>query len=638
MKAKFGSTIAQAEEARDKTPHDSFLSGLFDSQARFELAFPYPKQSEDDRVEGQKILDALDELLRKTVNANEIDKRGEISDEALEGFRRLGLTGVKIPKSHGGLGLSQVNYMRLAELLGSRDASIAALISAHNSIGVPTPLMMLGTEEQKNEFAPQLAAGDFSAFALTEDEAGCDLFRIRTYAVRIRDTDGSITGYRLYGKKRFTTNLTRDGKTPFARWIIYIARIVDDPSEIKPLDTKEDAESKKVFGAFIVDTRNEELTVLCRNYFTGIGAIYNGNSQLEGVYVPEGRRLRVRDTEGRPIKENDGITAALTALGIGRLTLPACSLGNMKKTLQIARHYAAQRITLGRPIGEHEQLGKFLCDMAANVYAAGALLHIAGTRTDEKQDIRLESAVCKVLITEWGHTALNDRILIRGGRGIETDDSLFAKGEPAFGDERDLRDSLLNRIGEGANTLMNVWMAREELDPYKIRGDAILQGSLWEKVKAVLWFIRQFLKPPSPVDWSDPMFENAGPLLHHMEFIRRRAKALTRNTVLASIFIREKLEVRQLVLARLAMNAAYLWAMAAVCARAASDAPRYENRAYELADYFCKERRKEIEPARSLFSQIFRDPNAGCVHRLAKRILKKEMLFLEEGIIKVVND
>src|SRR5437660_483083 len=109
MKPRFDASIEQAEESRDKEPHDSFLSGL----------------------------------------------------------------------------------------LGSRDASVATLISAHNSIGVPAPLIMLGTLEQKAELGSQLAAGDFSAFALTEDEAGCDLFRIRTYAVRIRDEKGAVTGYKL---------------------------------------------------------------------------------------------------------------------------------------------------------------------------------------------------------------------------------------------------------------------------------------------------------------------------------------------------------------------------------------------------------------------------------------------------------
>ena len=112
--------------------------------------------------------------LREHVDADEIDRTGEIPPENFKGLAEIGAFGIKVPKKYGGLGLSQSNYGRAAVLLGSWDGNVAALVSAHQSIGVAQPLLLFGTEEQKQKYLPRVAGGEISAFALTEVHAGSD--------------------------------------------------------------------------------------------------------------------------------------------------------------------------------------------------------------------------------------------------------------------------------------------------------------------------------------------------------------------------------------------------------------------------------------------------------------------------------
>ncbi len=113
------------------------------------------------------------------MDADEIDRTGEIPQKNIDDLFAMGAFGIKVPKQYGGLGLSQTNYCRAAMLLGSWDANLTALVSAHQSIGVPQPLMLFGTEEQKAKYLPRVARGEISAFALTEMKVGSDPAKMR---------------------------------------------------------------------------------------------------------------------------------------------------------------------------------------------------------------------------------------------------------------------------------------------------------------------------------------------------------------------------------------------------------------------------------------------------------------------------
>jgi len=139
---------------------------------------PFPQPSAEDRAEGDAFLRKLEAFLREQVNADEIDRNGEVPQAVMDGLAKLGAFGIKISTDYGGLGLSQTNYSRAAMLLGSHCGNLTALLSAHQSIGVPQPLILFGTEEQKRKFLPRVAKGEISAFALTETFAYCDRPRI----------------------------------------------------------------------------------------------------------------------------------------------------------------------------------------------------------------------------------------------------------------------------------------------------------------------------------------------------------------------------------------------------------------------------------------------------------------------------
>src|SRR3954471_16388815 len=172
--------LASEKEARDvaeaaretEWQHPSFVRELFLGRFRFDLIQPHPEQH--DPEEEKRAADFLAKLraFMERVDSDEIDRTGEIPESVVQELRDMGAFGIKIPKQYGGLGLSQMSYIRAIEMVTSKDGSLTALLSAHQSIGVPQPLKLFGTEEQKRKYFPRLAKGAISAFALTEVDAG----------------------------------------------------------------------------------------------------------------------------------------------------------------------------------------------------------------------------------------------------------------------------------------------------------------------------------------------------------------------------------------------------------------------------------------------------------------------------------
>src|SRR5512144_1506651 len=188
-----------AEAAREtEWKGAGFLKELFLGKLRLDLIHPYPL-AEVERVEFRRFYDALEAFLRAEVDPVEIDERGEYPPEVIDGLRRLGAFGMKIPVEYGGLGFDQVEYGRVMSLLGSYDANLTALLSAHQSIGVPQPLKLFGSEALKRKYLPRIARGAISAFALTEPEVGSDPARLATTAEPTPDGKHFV----LTGSKRW---------------------------------------------------------------------------------------------------------------------------------------------------------------------------------------------------------------------------------------------------------------------------------------------------------------------------------------------------------------------------------------------------------------------------------------------------
>src|SRR5881227_2254765 len=182
----------------------SFVGQLFLGNLNTDLIHPFPEQPAADKAEADEFLQRFERFLAENVDADKIDEQGEYDYSLFEGFKELGAWGMKIPKEYGGLGFSATNYNRAIGLVATWCGSSVAWLSAHQSIGVPQPLKLFGTEEQKKKYLPRLAAGAISAFALTEPGVGSDPARLATTAVRTED--GSA--YILDGEKLWCTNGT----------------------------------------------------------------------------------------------------------------------------------------------------------------------------------------------------------------------------------------------------------------------------------------------------------------------------------------------------------------------------------------------------------------------------------------------
>src|SRR5437868_2561459 len=258
MSAGKAAALELAEASRDPLDErGSFASNLFIGKFGFERIFPYPAQSEEDRAKGEAFLTELKNYLRDHVDADEIDRTGEIPQKNIEELFAMGAFGVKIPQQYEGLGLSQVNYGRAAMLLGSWDANLTALVSAHQSIGVPQPLLLFGTEEQKKKYLPRVARREISAFALTEWNAGSDPANMSLRADPTEDGAAFI----LNGEKLWCTNLIKAGV------LVVMART--PPKIVK-------GKERKQITAFIVDVDSPGLEITYRCHFMGLRALYNG--------------------------------------------------------------------------------------------------------------------------------------------------------------------------------------------------------------------------------------------------------------------------------------------------------------------------------------------------------------------------
>src|SRR6266540_903622 len=600
-----------AEAAREQEwAAPSFVRELFLGNLRMDLIHPYPEQDPDEVARAKPFLDKLARFLREDVDSDRIDREGEIPDDVIQGLRDVGAFGIKIPREYGGLGLSQLSYMKAIELVSSVDGSLTALLSAHQSIGVPQPLKMFGTEAQKKKYFPRLAAGAISAFALTEHGVGSDPAAMETTA--ILDDDAWI----LNGEKLWCTNGTK------AELLVVMART---PS--KMVNGKE----KKQITAFIVETDWPGVEVVHRSHFMGLKALYNGVIRFTNVRVPQENVLW---------GEGKGLKLALVTLNTGRLTLPISAVAAGKRCLEISRRWAAERVQWGRPIGQHDAIAQKIGSMAANTLAMEAVAELCGAMAERGgADIRLEAAIAKLYNSEAGWRIIDDTLQIRGGRGYETADSLKARGEPAVPVERIMRDFRINLIFEGSSEIMHLFIAREAVDKHlQVAGDVVMPGKSLGQRLAGLGRSALFYGWWYPTRWLGwgfwPRYTGFGSLARHVRFVERNARRLARGVFHAMIRFGPKLELRQAVLFRLVDVGAELFAMAATCARARLLLTRDRasgERAVQLADVFCRQARGRI---RAKFTGLWRNEDVP-IYNVAQDVLKGEHRWLERGMVEL---
>ena len=574
MSAGKAAALELAESSRDPLDErGSFASNLFIGRYDFDRVFPWPKQSDEDRAAGEEFLAELKAYLHENVDADEIDRTGEIPQKNIDDLFAMGAFAIKVPKQYGGLGLSQVNYGRAAMLLGSWDANLTALVSAHQSIGVPQPLLLFGTEEQKAKYLPRVSRKEISAFALTEMNAGSDPANMSLQADKAED--GSWV---LNGEKLWCTNLIKAG-----------VLVVMAKTPPKMVNGKE----RKQISAFIVDVDSPGLEITYRCHFMGLRALYNGIVKFTNVKVPG---------ENLIAKEGQGLKVALTTLNTGRLTIPAACVGLSKRLVEICRKWASERIQWGAPIGQHSAIAGKVAEMAANTFAMEAITFHTSAMVDRKAgDLRIETAMCKMWCTEMTWRIADEAMQVRGGRGYETAQSLAGRGEEPLAVERFLRDCRINMIFEGSSEIMRLFIAREALDPHLKVGGAIFNTTLpmATRIKAMFssgsfytrWYPKQwFGGNPGNLDRLH------ADLRDHVNYGAATSKKLARGLFHAMMRFGPKLDREQLLLSRFVGVATELFAMSATCsfAQAKIDAGEPAAEILSLTRYFCRSARARI--------------------------------------------
>jgi alkylation response protein AidB-like acyl-CoA dehydrogenase len=413
--------IQQAEELLFSGRQElGFAKGLFLGDFVADWAMPYPRLTDRQQAEVDAAVAELRLFLDQNLDSDAIDRNADIPRELINGLGRVGVLGMTAPTEVGGRGFTQMQYCKVLEEIGARDASTAVFTNAHHSIGIRA-LLLFGTKEQQEKWLPRLMNGDqLAAFALTEREAGSDAANVQMTATPTED--GS--GYILNGEKRYITNAA------IAQVLTVMART--------PIPGKD----KDAITAFLVTPDIEGFEMIeARMPKLGIRGTATGRFRLNNVRVPKENILG-------PLGK--GLRVALTVLDFGRTTFGACCTGAAKTCLRLAVEHSNTRKQFNKTLSNFDLVKKKIARMAADVYAMEAMTQVTASLIDRGlEDYMVETAMLKVFTTERLWDAVNDCFQIHGGSAYFDDSPLG----------RILRDARINQIGEGSNEVLTSFIA-----------------------------------------------------------------------------------------------------------------------------------------------------------------------------------
>jgi alkylation response protein AidB-like acyl-CoA dehydrogenase len=549
----------------------SFTRGIFAGVVLDSLLFPYPRsldeRSADEARTVRRLIKDLRALDGDLIDPAKFDEEETIPDNVIRAFADIGMLGLTIPRKYGGLELSSSAYARVFEALSSIDGSLAVMVGVHCGLGSKA-IVLHGTDEQKERYLPPLARGDFlAAYALTEPEVGSDAQNIKTTATPAKD--GS--SWRLNGTKLWIGNGHRAGViATFAQAFV-----------------QRRGESVQRMTAFLIRPDMPGFRVVGTVRKLGIRGSTQAELAYEGMEVPADHLL---GSVGR------GFSVAVHVLNAGRLTLAAGCTGGTKRTLDEMTSYTEQRVQFGHPLADFEITQRKLSRTASDIYASDAMLGVLAWLVDRGDiDFSLEAACAKVFASEMVWRAADDMVQLAGGRG-------YVKPYPY---ERILRDSRINRIFEGANEVLRLFIALNGVQApaqalkeigsalrRPLRNLGLLGGYATSRVKLRLG-------QTSTLD-----IEVHERLKKHKEYFEKHVSELGSATDRAIMRYREQIVDSQLVLERLADMAIDLFATACVIARTQSliDERDVDNVAREitLCDLFCIEAGRRFRGNRGL--------------------------------------
>ena len=548
----------------------SFTRGIFAGVVLDSLLFPYPRPLEerdaDEARTVRRLIRGLTDMKGTLIDSAKFDEEETIPEDVIRAFAELGMLGLTIPKKYGGLELSSSAYARVFETLSGIDASLAVLVGVHCGLGSKA-IVLHGNDEQKERYLPPLARGDFlAAYALTEPDVGSDAQNIKTTATLSKDA----SHWRLNGRKIWIGNGHRAG---------VIATFAQAAVQRR-------GETVHRMTAFLIRPDMPGFNVVGTVHKLGIRGSTQAELSYEGLVVPADHLL---GAVGR------GFGVAVHVLNAGRLTLAAGCTGGTKRTLQEMTEYGAQRVQFGHPLDYFEITQRKLSRVASEIYASDSMLGILASLVDRgDNDFSLEAACAKVFASEMVWRAADDMVQLAGGRG-------YVKPYPY---ERNLRDARINRIFEGANEVLRLFIA---LNGVQAPAQALKEvGSALRRPLRNLGLlggyatsrVRLRLGQTSTLD-----IQVHDRLKKHKEYFEKHVAELGAGTDRAIIRHRQKIVDRQLVLERLANMAIDLFATACVIARTQSliDERGVElcDREIALCDLFCVEAGKRFRRNRN---------------------------------------
>ncbi len=525
------SSIGRASESQ------SFTRGIFAGVVLDSLLFPYPRpldeRNPDEARRVRRLIRDLRALDGDLINSAQFDQEETIPDDVIRAFGEIGMLGLTIPRKYGGLELSASAYARVFETLSAIDASLAVLVGVHCGLGSKA-IVLHGNDQQKERYLPSLARGDFlAAYALTEPDVGSDAQNIKTTATLSRDR----SHWRLNGRKIWIGNGQRAGVIATFAQTSVVRR----------------GESSHRVTAFLIRPDMPGFRVVGTVRKLGIRGSTQAELSYEGLEVPADHVL---GSVGR------GFSVAVHVLNAGRLTLAAGCTGGTKHTLNQMTAYGEQRIQFGHPLDDFEITQRKLARIASDIYASDAMLGILASLVDRgDNDFSLEAACAKVFASEMVWRAADDMVQLAGGRG-------YVKPYPY---ERMLRDSRINRIFEGANEVLRLFIALNGVQApaqalkevgsalrRPLRNLGMLGGYATSRVR-----LRLGQTSTLDIDVDDR-------LRKHKDYFEKHVAELGAATDKAIIRHREKIVDSQLVLERLADMAIDLFATACVIARTQS--------------------------------------------------------------------
>jgi alkylation response protein AidB-like acyl-CoA dehydrogenase len=540
----------------------SFAKSLFLGEIHEELVFPWPRPDPEEQTRIRELNTRIREYCADHYDPRRIDEERWIPDEVLRDLGEIGALGLYVPEEYGGQGLSQTGYARVFETIGQIDSTLAIVLGVHQSIGFKG-ISLFGTDEQKERFLPDLAAGrKLAAFALTEPDAGSDAYHVRSRAVQ--QPDGSWV---LNGEKRYIGNGSRaDVITTFAR---------------------AEVDGKDRHIALLLEKGMEGLEVGERYDTMGL----RGND-LRRLYYKD-VRVPPENVLGEP---GEGFRVAMQILNNGRIGLGTGSVGGAKKLLDLSIDHVKERRQFDQPLADFELVQDKIGWMVSYLFGLESMCYLTCGLVDAGvPDYSLESAICKVSGTEFLWYAANRALQLAGGEG-------YMRDQPY---EKVLRDTRIYPIFEGANDVMRAFIALGGFKPVgeKLEGLSEIElsdpiGSIGVLIDYASDRIQREVRPDKITKAHEELSDHADSVSDQVKQLASVTEQLLREN-------KKGIIARQFQQKRLADSAADIYAQVALLSRVSHT---FEEQGVEpsgqerfIADTFCTRAARRV---RARFNQI----------------------------------